>query len=80
MPIYQCSAPVGLLTESMKSQIATAITDAHVEATGAPLFSSMSFSTNFLQELRTVLAKLTPKSQGYKGRFALGGLWKSNRN
>jgi len=27
---------VGLLTESMKSQITTAITDAHVEATGAP--------------------------------------------
>jgi phenylpyruvate tautomerase PptA (4-oxalocrotonate tautomerase family) len=36
MPIYQCSAQRGLLTEDMKARIATAITDAHVEATGAP--------------------------------------------
>ena len=36
MPIYQCSAPVGLLTDTMKARIAEAITDAHVEATGAP--------------------------------------------
>ena len=36
MPIYQCSAQRGLLTDDMKAQIATAITDAHVEATGAP--------------------------------------------
>jgi phenylpyruvate tautomerase PptA (4-oxalocrotonate tautomerase family) len=36
MPIYQCAAPAGLLTSVMKAQIATAITDAHVEATGAP--------------------------------------------
>lgn len=36
MPIYQCTAQAGLLTDSMKAQIATAITDAHVEATGAP--------------------------------------------
>ena len=36
MPIYQCSAPAGMLTGAMKAEIATAITDAHVEATGAP--------------------------------------------
>ena len=36
MPIYQCSAQPGLLTDDMKAQIATAITDAHVDATGAP--------------------------------------------
>lgn len=36
MPIYQCTAQAGLLTDSMKAQIATAITDGHVEATGAP--------------------------------------------
>ena len=36
MPIYQCSSQRGLLTDEMKSQIATAITDAHVDATGAP--------------------------------------------
>ncbi|MEV7385578.1 MULTISPECIES: tautomerase family protein [unclassified Streptomyces] len=36
MPIYHCSAPVGLLTDSMKADLAEAITEAHVEATGAP--------------------------------------------
>ena len=36
MPIYQCSAQRGLLTEDMKAKIATAITDAHVDYTGAP--------------------------------------------
>jgi phenylpyruvate tautomerase PptA (4-oxalocrotonate tautomerase family) len=36
MPIYQCSAQRGLLTDAMKAQVATAITDAHVEATGEP--------------------------------------------
>jgi len=28
MPIYQCSAQAGLLTDKMKAQIATTITDA----------------------------------------------------
>ena len=36
MPIYQCSPQRGLLTEDMKARIASAITDAHVEVTGAP--------------------------------------------
>ena len=36
MPIYQCSAQKGLLTEDLKAKIAAAVTDAHVEATGAP--------------------------------------------
>lgn len=36
MPIYQCSAPYGMLTDDMKARVAAAITDAHVEATGAP--------------------------------------------
>ena len=36
MPIYQCSSQSGLLTEDMKPKIAKAITDAHVDATGAP--------------------------------------------
>jgi phenylpyruvate tautomerase PptA (4-oxalocrotonate tautomerase family) len=36
MPIYQCSPHHGLLTDEMKPKIAAAITDAHVEATGAP--------------------------------------------
>ncbi|HTX11098.1 MAG TPA: tautomerase family protein [Solirubrobacteraceae bacterium] len=36
MPIYQCSSQIGLLKEEMKPKIAKAITDAHVDATGAP--------------------------------------------
>jgi len=36
MPIYQCAFQRGLLSEDMKPKIAKAITDAHVEATGAP--------------------------------------------
>lgn len=36
MPIYQCASPHGLLTDEMKARVAEAITDAHVEATGAP--------------------------------------------
>lgn len=36
MPIYQCPAAADMLTGAMRAQIAAAITDAHVEATGAP--------------------------------------------
>jgi phenylpyruvate tautomerase PptA (4-oxalocrotonate tautomerase family) len=36
MPIYQCSAPYGMLTDDMKARVVAAITDAHAEATGAP--------------------------------------------
>ena len=36
MPIYQRSSPIGMLTDDTKAQGAAAITEAHVEATGAP--------------------------------------------
>jgi phenylpyruvate tautomerase PptA (4-oxalocrotonate tautomerase family) len=36
MPAYQCASPTGLLTEHMKSQVAKAITDAHVAVAGGP--------------------------------------------
>jgi phenylpyruvate tautomerase PptA (4-oxalocrotonate tautomerase family) len=36
MPVYQCASPTEMLTESMKSQVANAITDAHVAVTGGP--------------------------------------------
>ena len=36
MPIYQCSTAAGMLTSAMRAEIAAVITDAHVEATGAP--------------------------------------------
>ena len=47
MPIYQCSAPRGVLSDAMKRQIAAAITDAHVGATAAP----PSFVHVFFHEL-----------------------------
>ena len=52
MPIYQCASPPGLLDEEMKRRIATAITDAHVEATGAPRV----FVHVFFNELPTGIA------------------------
>jgi phenylpyruvate tautomerase PptA (4-oxalocrotonate tautomerase family) len=36
MPIYQRSSPIGMLTDDTKTQVAAAITEAHVGATGAP--------------------------------------------
>ena len=36
MPIYQRSSPIGMLTDDPKTQVAAAITEAHVGATGAP--------------------------------------------
>lgn len=35
MPIYQRSSPIGMLTDDTKAQVAAAITEAHVEASGA---------------------------------------------
>ncbi|MEL6447588.1 MAG: tautomerase family protein [Pseudomonadota bacterium] len=36
MPLYLCSTPADDLTREMRQRIATAITDVHCEATGAP--------------------------------------------
>src|SRR5271168_4064732 len=45
MPIYQCASRKGLLNDEMKAKMATAITDAHVEMTGAPrLFVHVFFN------------------------------------
>ena len=38
MPIYQRSSPIGMLTDDTKAQVAAAITEAHVEVTGAPRY------------------------------------------
>ncbi len=38
MPIYQRSSPIGMLTDDTKAQVAAAITETHVEATGAPRY------------------------------------------
>ncbi len=36
MPLYQCYSPKGLLSQSVKAQIADEITTIHTNATGAP--------------------------------------------
>jgi phenylpyruvate tautomerase PptA (4-oxalocrotonate tautomerase family) len=36
MPIYQVAAPAGTLTGEIRARVASMITDAHVDATGAP--------------------------------------------
>ena len=38
MPIYQRSSPIGMLTDDTKAKVAAAITEAHVEVTGAPRY------------------------------------------
>ena len=72
MPIYQCAAPVGLLTRDMKTRIAAAITDAHVEATGAP----RAFVHVFFNELPPGIAysagELDTKISGITGAIRAG--------
>ena len=72
MPIYQCAAPVGLLTPDMKTRIAAAITDAHVEATGAP----RAFVHVFFNELPPGIAysagELDTKISGITGAIRAG--------
>lgn len=72
MPIYQCAAPVGLLTRDMKARIAAAITDAHVEATGAP----RAFVHVFFNELPPGIAysagELDTKLSGITGAIRAG--------
>ena len=72
MPIYQCAAPVGLLTHDMKARIAAAITDAHVEATGAP----RAFVHVFFNELPPGIAysagELDTKISGITGAIRAG--------
>ena len=72
MPIYQCSAQRGLLTDDMKAQIATAITDAHVEATGAPRV----FVHVFFNELRPGISysagELDTRISGITGAIRAG--------
>lgn len=72
MPIYQCSAPAGLLTGAMKAEIAVAITDAHVAATGAP----REFVHVFFNELPPGIAysagEFDTKISGIQGAIRAG--------
>lgn len=72
MPIYQCSAPTGLLTDSMKAQIATAITDAHVEATGAPRVFVHVFFNELPPGVAYSAGEIDTKISGIQGAIRAG--------
>ena len=72
MPIYQCSSPRGLLTESMKAKIATAITDAHVEATGAPRVFVHVFFNELPPGIAYSAGELDTKISGIQGAIRAG--------
>lgn len=72
MPIYQCSAQRGLLTDDMKAQIATAITDAHVEATGAPRVFVHVFFNELPPGISYSAGELDTKISGITGAIREG--------
>src|SRR5262252_4867751 len=72
MPIYQCAAPAGLLTSAMKSEIATAITDAHVEATGAPRVFVHVFFNELPPGVAYSAGELDTKISGITGAIRAG--------
>ena len=72
MPIYQCSSPVGMLTDSMKAEIATAITDAHVEATGAPRVFVHVFFNELPPGIAYSAGELDTKISGIQGAIRAG--------
>src|SRR5262252_10840998 len=72
MPIYQCASRHGLLNDELKARVAAAITDAHVEATGAP----RAFVHVFFNELPPGIAysagELDTKLSGITGAIRAG--------
>lgn len=72
MPIYQCSAQAGLLTAEMKARIAAAITDAHVEATGAPRVFVHVFFNELPPGISYSAGELDTKISGITGSIRAG--------
>jgi phenylpyruvate tautomerase PptA (4-oxalocrotonate tautomerase family) len=72
MPIYQCSAPAGMLTRAMKAEIATAITDAHVEATGAPRVFVHVFFNELPPGVAYSAGEIDTKISGIQGAIRAG--------
>jgi len=72
MPIYQCSSQPGLLTDDMKAKIATAITDAHVEATGAPRVFVHVFFNELPPGIAYSAGELDTKISGIQGAIRAG--------
>ena len=72
MPIYQCAAAAGLLTRDMKARIAQAITDAHVEATGAPRVFVHVFFNELPPGVAYSAGELDSKLSGITGAIRAG--------
>jgi phenylpyruvate tautomerase PptA (4-oxalocrotonate tautomerase family) len=72
MPVYQCSFHHGLLTEDMKTKMAAAITDAHVEATGAPRLFVHTFFNELPPGVSYSAEGPAPKISGITGSIRAG--------
>ena len=72
MPIYQCSAPRGALTGDMRARVAIAITDAHVEATGAPRSFVHVFFNELPQGISYSAGKIDNSISGITGAIRAG--------
>jgi phenylpyruvate tautomerase PptA (4-oxalocrotonate tautomerase family) len=72
MPIYQCSAQAGLLTDKMKAQVAEAITDAHVEFTGAPRVFVHVFFNQLPPGIAYSAGEVDTKISGIQGAIRAG--------
>jgi hypothetical protein len=69
----------GLLKEEMKPKLAKAITDAHVEATGAPPVCVHVYFNELPLGSPTAPVNPTPSYPGFKGRFRAGRTLDQNR-
>jgi phenylpyruvate tautomerase PptA (4-oxalocrotonate tautomerase family) len=72
MPVYQCSYQHGLLTEDMKAKVAAAITDAHVEFTGAPRIFVHTFFNELPPGVSYSAEGPDPKISGITGSIRAG--------
>jgi phenylpyruvate tautomerase PptA (4-oxalocrotonate tautomerase family) len=72
VPIYQCSYQRGLLSEDMKAKVAAAITDAHVEVTGAPRLFVHTFFNELPPGISYSADGPDPKISGITGSIRAG--------
>jgi phenylpyruvate tautomerase PptA (4-oxalocrotonate tautomerase family) len=72
MPIYQVSSPKGLLTTDQRQLIARAITEAHVEFTGAPPVFVHVFFNELPPGIAYSAGELDTKVSGIQGAIRAG--------
>jgi phenylpyruvate tautomerase PptA (4-oxalocrotonate tautomerase family) len=79
MPIYQVGSRHGMLTPEMKQLVATAITDAHVDATGAPPVFVHVFVNEIPPGIAYSAGELDNNITGITGAIRAGALWSRSR-